>query len=118
MSQKNEIADLFDMLLSYNGCVAFYRVPRPKQSAGGLLTVGVWRLNALEMDEHKIIKPSEDQDINQDQEKDEDENPGQEQHSSYHYPVVLDTSRQAASFLNIEDMLFEVRTVFHWTLHC
>ena len=70
-----------------------------------------WGLEtALKMDERKIIKQSEDQDINQDQEKEEEENPGQEQHSSYHYPVVLDTSRQAASFLNIEDMLFEVRT--------
>ena len=32
-----------------------------------------------------------------------------EEHSEYQYPVVLDESKQAASFLNIEDMLFEVR---------
>jgi len=31
-----------------------------------------------------------------------------EEHSEYQYPVVLDESKQAASFLNIEDMLFEV----------
>ena len=31
-----------------------------------------------------------------------------EEHSEYQYPVVLDQSKQAASFLNIEDMLFEV----------
>ena len=36
-----------------------------------------------------------------------------EEHSEYQYPVVLDhqDSRQAASFLNIEDMLFEVNIV-------
>ena len=62
------------------------------------------------MEEQEIIKQSEHQDKSQDSGQDKDENPGQEQHSSYHYPVVLDTSRQAASFLNIEDMLFEVRT--------
>jgi len=31
-----------------------------------------------------------------------------EEHSEYQYPVVLDESKQAASFINIEDMLFEV----------
>ena len=34
-----------------------------------------------------------------------------EEHSEYQYPVVLDESKQAASFLNIEDMLFEVTSI-------
>ena len=37
-----------------------------------------------------------------------------EEHSEYQYPVVLDESKQAASFLNIEDMLFEVKKYHGW----